>query len=176
MAHISKSNLNNELRDTLRGDSNSRNAVNATNIDFVDSVYNTEVTSLTFTSGSGTQTFSPLLVPANSIINEYGIIITSQSGRDSSTIGFRIGTTAGGTNLATTSTNGIQGSDTSIGAGTGSFSVAALTTAANGAASITITPGTLYRAEGTEIYMQISASTGGFTSGQASAYVTYVKL
>ena len=116
MAHISKSNLNNELRDTLRGDSNSRNAVNATNIDFVDSVYNTEVTSLTFTSGSGTQTFSPLLVPANSIINEYGIIITSQSGRDSSTIGFRIGTTAGGTNLATTSTNGIQGSGTSIGA------------------------------------------------------------
>ena len=176
MAHISNSNLKDELKDTLIGDANYKNAANATNIDLVDSVYNTEVASLTFTSASGTQTFSALRVPAASIITEYGIIITSQSGRDNSTIGYRIGTTAGGTDLATTTTAGLQGSGTSIGAGTGSFSVAALTTAANGATSITATPGTIYRSAATDVFVQISASAGGFTTGQASAYVTYVKL
>jgi hypothetical protein len=176
MAHITNLNLKSELKDTLRGDSNYRNSVNSTYIDLVDSIYNTEVTSLVFTSGSGTQTFSSLTVPANSIIKEYGIIITSQSGRDTSTLGFKIGTTAGGTDLATTSTNGLQGSATSIGAGTGSFSLTTLTTAANGASSITMTPGTIYRSTNTEIYVQISASIGNFTSGQASAYVSYVKL
>jgi len=176
MAHITNLSLKDELKDTLNGDANYKRAAQAANIDLVDSVYNTEVTSLTFTSGSGTQTFPALAVPANSIIREYGIIITSQSGRDTSTLGFKIGTTAGGTDLVTTSTNGLQGSATSIGAGTGSFTVAALTTASNGAGSIIITPGTIYRPANTEIYVQISASTGNFTSGQASAYVSYKKL
>jgi|688.fasta_scaffold279417_3 hypothetical protein len=176
MAHISNSNLKDELRDTLKGDANYRSAANSANIDLVDSLYHTEVVSLTFTSASGTQTFPVLKLPASSIITEYGIMITSQSSRDSSLAGYRIGTTAGGTDLVTTSTNGIQGSGTVMNAGTGSFSVASLTTASNGGAIITATPGTLYRSAATDIYVQISASAGGFITGQASAYVTYVKL
>jgi hypothetical protein len=176
MAHISNSSLKDELRDTLKGDSNYRSAANSANIDLVDSLYHTEVVSLTFTSASGTQTFPVLKLPASSIITEYGIMITSQSSRDSSLAGYRIGTTAGGTDLVTTSTNGLQGSGTVMNAGTGSFSVASLTTASNGGAIITATPGTLYRSAATDVFVQISASTGGFITGQASAYVTYVKL
>jgi len=175
MAHISNSGLKDELRDTLKGDVNYKNLAQATNIDLVDSLYHTEVTSLTFTSASKTQTFPALRVPASSIITEYGIMITSQSSRDSSVAGYRIGTTAGGEDLATTSTNGLQGSGTVMNAGTGSFSVAALTTASNGGAIITPTPGTLYRSATTDIFIQISAS-APFITGQASAYVTYVKL
>ena len=176
MAHITNLNLKDELKNSLKGDANYKRAAQATNIDLVDSVYSTEVASLTFTSGSGTQNFPSLRVPANSIIREYGILVTSQSGRDSSTIGFRIGTTSGGTDLVTTSTNGLQAAATSIGAGTGSFTITTLTTAANGAGSITITPGSVYRSANTDIFVQISASAGGFITGEAIAYVSYKKL
>jgi hypothetical protein len=176
MAHITNLDLKNQLKDTLRGDSNYKNSVNSVNINLVDSIYTTEITSLTFTSGSGTQNFQALQIPANSIIREYGIIITSTSTRDSSTLGFKIGTTVGGTDLATTDADGLQTSNTSVGAGTGSFSVTALTTAANGAASIVATPGSIYRSTGTDVYIQITTNTGGIITGAASAYVTYVKL
>jgi hypothetical protein len=176
MAHITNLSLKDELKDTLNGDANYKKAAQAANIDLVDSIYHTEVANLTFTSGSGTQTFSALKVPAGSIIREYGILITSQSGRASSTVGFRIGTTSGGTDLATTSIDGLQGSGTTLGAGTGSFTVAALTTAANGSSSITIAPGSVYRSADTDVFVQISASAAGFASGQATAYVSYVKL
>ena len=176
MAHISNLSIKNELQNTIKGNVDYGREVNSTYIDLIDSVYNTEVANLTFTSGSGTQTFPAIQIPANSIIREYGIIITSTSTRDNSTLGFKIGTTAGGTDLATTDADGLQTSATSIGVGTGSFSVAALTTAANGAASIVATPGSIYRSTGTDVYIQVTTSTGGISTGAASAYVTYVKL
>ena len=176
MAHISNISIKNELQNTIKANSNAGREINSTYVDLIDSIYHTEITNLTFTSGSGTQNFSPLRIPANSIIREYGVIITSTSTRDSSTLGFKIGTTTGGTDLATTDADGLQTANTSVGAGTGSFSVATLTTAANGAASIVATPGSIYRSTDTDVYVQITTSTGGIITGTASAYVTYVKL
>ena len=143
----------------------------------IDSLYNFEVTTVTPITASTSTTFPAIVIPAKSIITDYGIIATSDVGLDAGEVGTKIGTTSGGSELIESDVDNLCGAGTEIlRAGTGSFIDATLTTNVGGEIALTASADTQYIASETKVYFTITTTAGFDGDGEVKGIIKYIKL
>ena len=121
---------------------------------------------VTTTSGSGIVNI-PLVQPANTVLEDIIPICTTGVGHPTSTVGFRVGTTAfGGVQVIAAGTGDeFAGSGTSVATGQGTSAQAHTQLSLQGGRKTVIVQGAGYTATDRTLYAQISCSIGG-TVGQ----------
>jgi hypothetical protein len=159
---IAQKSLLSQLDNAILGGASVKGAIRPVNSNLVGSLMcSTYSNVVNTTSGSGVVNI-PIVQPANTVIEDIIPICTSDTGHDSATLGFKVGTAEGGTQIVAAVTNAISGLGTSVTAGQGASIHSKITTSLQGSGSLTITPGEGYSAYERTIYAQVSGSTGGF--------------
>jgi hypothetical protein len=165
---IAKKALLSQLDNIILGGAQVKNSVRPVNSNLIGSLMcSTYSDVVNTTSGSGVVNI-PIVQPANTVIEDIIPICTLDTGHDSATMGFKVGTTEGSAEVVAAVTNAISGLGTSVTAGQGASIHSKITTSLQGSGSLTITPGAGYSAYERTIYAQVSGSTGGFTDNNGA--------
>ncbi|MDA8978390.1 hypothetical protein N9F67_00805 [bacterium] len=165
---IAQKSLLSQLDNAILGGASVKGAIRPVNSNLVGSLMcSTYSNVVNTTSGSGVVNI-PIVQPANTVIEDIIPICTSDTGHESATIGFKVGTAEGGAQVVAAVTNAITGLGTSVTAGQGTSANTAVRTSIQGGADIVITPGAGYSLYERTIYAQVSGSTGGFTDNNGA--------
>jgi len=178
MSFKSKITLQEQMNRQVPGSANQRSAGRSSIENLLDSVYQTEIASVTPTSASDAAAIPGLPVPANSIITDLGIIVTGELNYDSATLGVKGGFSAGGTDLITTDADALAGAAQVCPVGSGSFVDATYTALLSGDCTpLTGSVGKFYVASDSTVHLTATLSAGGFDGdGELTGIVKYVKL
>jgi len=175
MAKVTSENLIGKLINVSpAGDASKGTLYNAAITNLVDSIYNIDCTAATTLSGTSTE-IPALIIPANSIILNFGVVVTSAITLASGTVGTKIGTAADGAQLSAAAAASIASSGTSVAAGIGTHTAAHVNNALQGNAQLVNVAGTAYRAAKTDVHFTITA-TGAISAGAVQCFVEYAKL
>lgn len=181
MSHVTKNALKDDLNRTIQATSNAGTSIKNTYNNLVDSLYQVEVAHANTTSGSGVVNLSTVQ-PANTFLEDVIIICTSGVGFDAASLGARIGTAVGGTQIlepaAASNTCLEPGASEAITAGVGTSIHDKIRTSLAGNATITLKAGSVYTDTERTIHTQVSASAGGFddNNGEFTVAMRYVQL
>jgi hypothetical protein len=145
-----------------------KSALETTNSVLISTVMCSTYSPAVYTTSGSNVVNIPILQPANTVIEDIIPICTLDTGHNTATIGFKVGTAEGGTQIVAAVTNAIAGSGTSVTAGQGTSIHSKITTSLQGGAALTITPGAGYSDSERTIYAQVSGSTGGFTDSNGA--------
>ena len=133
--------------------------------------------SVDFTADSALIDSGPLRIPANSLVTECTVLVTTTLKYATATLGVSFGTQAGGTELTgALDGDSLKTSSTSCVAGIGNSTNEELDTQLKGAANLTIAELAGEFTSATDIHGRIKASTGAFTEGTVSFIVSYITL
>ena len=137
----------------------------------------TLVSSVDFTASSANIDSGAMTVPANSLVTECTVLVTTGLAYASATLGVSFGTSAGGTQLTgTLDADSLAGTATSLAAGFGNSTRSELNTQLGGNAAISFTANAGEFSSETSIHGRVAASTGAFTAGTVLFMVTYTSL
>ena len=165
---IAQKSLLSQLDNAILGGSAIKGAIRPVNSNLVDSVMcSTYSNVVNTTSGSGVVNI-PIVQPANTVIEDIIPICTLDTGHNTATIGFKVGTAEGTADVVTAVVDAIAGSGTSVTAGQGTSIHGKIQTSMQGGAPLIIIPGAGYSAYERTIYAQVSGSTGGFTDNNGA--------
>ena len=184
MSHVTKNALKVDLGRTIHSNAKGGDQIRTTYDNLIDSLYQVEVGHASTTSGSGVVNISTVQ-PANSFIEDVVIICTSAVNFDAASLGARIGTAVGGTQILGNAANSDKNFDclepaaseaTTAGVGTSIHDKIRTSLAGNG--TIILTAGQVYTATERTIHTQVSMSTGGFDNdfGEFTAALRFVQL
>lgn len=186
MAHVSKTELVNELQRTLNTNAARRNEANAAFINLVDTEVTTNKPPIHFetTTTSGSRVLNlEVTQPANTIITGIDVICTAAASiQASGTVGIRVGTADGGEQLITTDDNAFNAASTGVVKGQICSTHGHIATMGSGS-QLTLTPmtavGVLAGMTTTErtIHVQVSASKEfGTNTGAFKPVITFERL
>jgi len=140
-----------------------------TNVKGVESV----VASKAITATSGTTWESGAMsIPANSIITDLGVVVTSALGLASGVLGTMFGSAAGGEQYAAEDNNSLSTAVTSLAAGKGVNTVATETTSMGGATAIVVVANSAYSASTRSVHGRLTAG-DTITGGTVIFWVKY---
>ena len=175
MALLRKESLKNTLNRIVKASSTFRAVAENANQDLVDSVYCTVTSPQAVTLGSTSTAIPALTIPANCIIVDAGVIVTTAIAMSSGTVGTKIGTAADGAQLSAAAAASIATTGTSVDAGKGTAIIASTQASLAGNAAIALVGGQGYRSAETEVHFTIT-STAAVTAGAVKCYVKFQEL
>ncbi len=166
MALTPKTNLKNNLNHIAVGDAAFKEVIKDSNTNLLDAVMCSTYSEIaTSTSASGIVNI-PFVQPANTILEDIVPICTTGVGHETSTVGFRVGTTVGGVDvIAAGSGDEFAAEGTSVAAGQGTSAQAHTQLSLQGGRKTVIVPGAGYTTTERTLHAQVSCSIAG-TAGQ----------
>jgi len=126
---------------------------------------------ITATSGT-TWSSGAMTVPANAIITDLGVIVTSALGLANGILGTKYGTEAAGAQLAAEDNNSLSTAVSSLAAGKGVNTVATETTSMGGATAIVVVADSAFSASGRDVHGTLTAG-DTITGGTVRFWVKY---
>jgi hypothetical protein len=135
----------------------------------------TIVRSVDFTAASANIDSGAMRIPANSVVTDVTVLVTTALAFATATVGVSFGTTVGGTQLTgALDVDSLIGTETDVVAGVGNSTSAELNTQLGGQAAIGFTASSGEVTTATDIHGRVIASAGAFTAGTVSFILTYV--
>ena len=135
----------------------------------------TIVKSVDFTADSPNIDSGSMRIPANTLVTEVSVLVTTTLTFATATVGVSFGTQAGGTELTgSLNVDSLIGSNTTVSAGVGNSSGAELDAKLGGNEVTGFTASAGEFSSATDIHGRIKASTGAFTAGTVSFIVNYI--
>jgi hypothetical protein len=126
---------------------------------------------------SGADYFSgAMTVPANSVITDLGVVVTTALAAGNGNWGFKFGDSADTADIAAEDPNGLATTATSVAVGIGTCMDAVHQTALGGAAVVVMDAGDAYRAAETDIHGTVTSAGGSITGGAVTFWVKYIQL
>ncbi|MAG25190.1 hypothetical protein CMI47_06385 [Candidatus Pacearchaeota archaeon] len=113
-----------------------------------------------------------MAVPANSIITDLGVVVTSALGLASGVLGTMFGSSAGGEQYAAEDDNSLSTAVTSLAVGKGVNTVATETTSMGGATAIVVVADSAFSASARDVHGRLTAG-GTITGGTVRFWVKY---
>lgn len=177
MALLTLANLQSTVKKNLHfsSDADKRKVADAQYDEWIDNTHDTVRTAATTLSGTSTA-LPALIIPANSIIQDFGFVVTTAITCGTGTIGHKVGTAAGGAQLSAAAANSLAASGTSLAKGKGSHTTAHLKLSLGGNAQLVNVADTAYRENETEFHATITTSGSGFTAGAVICFLSYIRL
>jgi len=174
MAVKTKDSLLLTLNRVIKADKTLRVASESAQQDLIDSVYGT-ITSDIVSLGATSTAIPALTVPANCIILDAGVIVTTAIAMSSGKVGTKIGTAADGVELSAANDDTIATTGVAVAAGIGTNTTVHTQAALGGFEKILIVAGQAYRSAETEVHFTIT-STAAATAGAVKCFVRYQEL
>ena len=180
MAKTEKNQLSAQIKRANPGpDKRRRDGYNDAMSNFVDSVYTVAANTGLTVSASGEVSIE-LTQPAKSYIEDVTVICTSGASIGASaTVGFKLGTVASGEQVLAETAASIHAATTTVGAGTGSSTIAAISTSLDANASLgAIVLNSPFTSTERTLYATVATSTDAFdtNTGEFGVAVKYVQL
>jgi hypothetical protein len=121
---------------------------------------------------------SGIAIPANSLITEVGLVVTTQfTVSTTSTLGATFGTAAAGEQIVADDADSIRGSSSgTLAVGKGTSSNSAIATSLGGAAALVVVADSAFSAAARTIFGSVTINTGNITAGAVRFYVKYITL
>ena len=147
-----------------------KGAVGVRNIQVASLVASAAATEYTTASDVG------IVQPANSVLLNVHVLVSTALAAASSNIGLRIGTAAGGAELMTLDADSLVAGATSLAAGKGTSTEAEVATALGGAATAVIVADSGFSASERTIFPEVVASGGSITAGELQVFCEFLQF
>ena len=119
---------------------------------------------------------SKLVIPANSIIRDVTVVVTTALAHDNGTIGLSVGTAAAGTQIIALDADSISGATATLAAGKGTSTKADISSGLGGAAALDLVADAAFSATARTLYPEVVPSAGAITAGKLRVLIEYMTL